>query len=171
MIRLIEPNDRYLKSYMEAYAEYENNQITAYSFTDTKECNVLEKFENYRNEHNLKPGRVGAHYFWLVDDSKEYFLGEIAIRHRLNEALSRYGGHIGYGVRFSEWNKGYGTYMLKLAVEEAKKMGLSSILITCDDDNIGSAKVLENNGFVLQDKITNHFDCKPFITRRYWKTL
>jgi len=119
----------------------------------------------------LKPGRVGAHFFWLVDDETDYFIGEISIRHRLNEVLERYGGHIGYGIRVSEWNKGFGTLMLELALREAKKIGLSKILITCDENNIGSAKVMEKNGFVLGDKIENVFDEKIVVTRRYWKTI
>ena len=79
----------------------------------------------------------------------------------------RYAGHIGYGVRCSEWNKGYGTLMLKLALEKAKEMGLSKVLLTCDDDNPASAKVMEKNGAVLQDKIENIIDGKKIITRRY----
>lgn len=171
MLKLIEPNEQYVKSYIEAFEEYENNNVTTYGLSDAKSCNIFEKFDNYRKEKNLKPDRVGAHYFWLVDDEKDYFIGEVSIRHRLNDALERYGGHIGYCVRASEWNKGYGTLMLKLALVEAKKIGLSKVLITCNDDNIGSAKVMENNGFVLQDKIENKFGDKSFITRRYWKEL
>lgn len=80
-------------------------------------------------------------------------------------------GHIGYGVRYSEWNKGYGTLMLKLALEKAKAMGLGKVLITCDDDNAASAKVMENNGFQLRDKVINVFDGCAVLARRYWKTL
>ena len=107
----------------------------------------------------------------MVDDEKHYFIGEITIRHRLNAALERYGGHIGYGVRFSEWNKGFGTLMLELALAEAKKLGLREILITCDDQNIGSARVMEKNGFTLGDKVENTFNQETIITRRYRKTI
>lgn len=74
-------------------------------------------------------------------------------------------------MRFSEWNKGFGTVMLELALKEAKKIGLSKILITCDDSNIASARVMEKNGFVLGDKIENTIDGETFITRRYWKNI
>ncbi len=67
--------------------------------------------------------------------------------------------------------KGYGTLMLKLALEKAKDLGITTALITCDDDNYGSAKVMENNGFVLQDKITNIKNGHTIITRRYTKEL
>ena len=93
------------------------------------------------------------------------------IRHRLNDALARRGGHIGYGVRYSEWNRGYGTQMLTLALEKAKEMRISPVLITCNDDNLASARVMEKNGFVLRDKIIVTNDGKDFLTRRYWKTI
>ena len=93
------------------------------------------------------------------------------IRHYLNENLRQGGGHIGYGIRFSEWKKGYGTLMLRLALEKAKNIGITTALITCDDDNYGSAKVMENNGFVLQDKVPNVVNGKAITTRRYTKEL
>lgn len=65
----------------------------------------------------------------MVDDELNYFIGEITIRHKLNEVLERYGGHIGYGVRFSEWGKGYGTLMLELALVEAKNLGYLKFLL------------------------------------------
>ena len=171
MIRLVKPCSRYIESYIKAFEEYKEHSISSYGFSDATAFDILEKFDNYRYERDLKPGRVGAHFFWLVDDEKDYFIGEVSIRHNLNEALERYGGHIGYGVRYSEWNKGFGTLMLKLALVEAKRIGLDKILITCDDTNIGSARVMEKNGFVFCDKIENTLNGKTFVTRRYWKTL
>lgn len=171
MIRLTEPSKKYLKSYIEAYNEYEDNHITTYAFDDAKSYDIFAKYDNYRNERNLEPNRVGSDYFWLVDDNKDFFIGEISIRHNLTDALLQYGGHIGYGIRYSEWNKGYGTVLLRLALEKAKKMGISKVLITCDDDNPASFKVMEKNDMVLQDKVENIIDGQKIITRRYWKTL
>jgi len=167
MIRLVEPCEKYLKSYIDAYDEYSAHGVTTYCFDDARAYDIFEKYDNYRNERNLKPNRVGADYYWLVDDERDYFIGEISIRHRLTEALEQYGGHIGYGVRYSEWNKGYGTLMLKLALEKAQERGLCQILITCDDDNPGSARVMEHNGLVLRDKVRNVIDGQEIITRRY----
>ena len=78
---------------------------------------------------------------------------------------------MGYGIRFSEWDKGYGTLMLSLALEKAKDLGIAAVLITCDDDNYALAKVMENNGLALQDKVPNVVDGKAIITRRYTKKL
>lgn len=171
MLLLTEPHQRYIPSYADALEKFRKNGISSYGLTDPAAVDLLEKFDNYRRERNLPPDRVGAHFFWLVDDERERFIGEISIRHRLNDALLRYGGHIGYAVRMSEWRKGFGTLMLKLAPPEAKKLGLTSVLITCDDRNIGSAKVMENNGFILRDKVENMIGGQLILTRRYWKTL
>ena len=171
MIKLVEPNEKYIKSYIQAFNEYKSHGVTSYGFSDATEINVLEKFDNYRNEKNLKPGRVGSHFFWLVDDLRDYFIGEVSIRHKLTDALEKCGGHIGYGIRASEWNKGYGTLILKLALTEAKNIGLTDVLITCNDNNIGSAKVIKKNGFALCDKIENTIEGKSIITRRYRKVL
>ena len=113
MITLVEPCEKYLQSYIEAYDEYKLNDVQTYAFDDARAYNIFEKYDNYRYERNLKPNRVGSDYYWLVDDERNYFIGEISIRHRLTDDLKHYGGHIGYGVRFSEWKKGYGTLMLR----------------------------------------------------------
>ena len=83
MIRLIVPNKQYLQSYKEACKEYADHHVSTYHFTDASDCDVLAKFDNYRNERNLKPDRVGADYYWLVDDEKALFIGEVTIRHKL----------------------------------------------------------------------------------------
>lgn len=160
MVKLIEPCETYLQSYMDAYDEYQRSDVRTYAFDDARAYDIFEKYDNYRHERNLRPNRVGADYYWLVDDGNAYFIGEITIRHRLTDTLKQYGGHIGYGVRFSEWNKGYGTLMLRLALEKAKELGIETVLLTCNDDNISSAKVMEKNGLLLQDRVLNTIDGK-----------
>ena len=167
MIKLVEPSERYLISYMEAYDEYEKNGVTTYHLDNAREYDIFEKYENYRTGRNLNPNRVRADYYWLVDEKKGYFIGEISIRHTLSDALWEYGGNIGYGVRYGEWGKGYGTLMLKLALEKAKTLGLERILITCDDDNIASARVMEKNGFEMENIIKHD----GILIRRYWKSM
>lgn len=167
MIRLVMPSEKYLKSYIESYDEYMEMGTGAYGMTDPRAFDIFEKYENYRLERNLKPDRVGSDYYWLVNDEQDLFLGEIAIRHRLNDALLLRGGHIGYVIRASQWGKGYGTRMLGLALEKAKERGLKKVLITCHEENIASARVMEHNGCVLTDKVMTDGG----LTRRYWKTL
>lgn len=167
MIVLSQPCEKYLASYMEAYDEFQEKGVKTYGLTDARSCDIFEKFENYRLERNLKPDRVGSDSYWMVDDEKDYFIGEVHIRHRLNDALRMIGGHIGYAIRYSEWGKGYGTEMLRLALEKAKARGLSEVLITCNDNNIGSARVMEKNGCVYAGKV----EVDGVLIRHYWKTL
>ena len=172
MIRLTEPCETYLASYTEAFDEYETFPRRAGNpFCDPRACDLLARFERYRQAIDLPEGYVGATSYWLVDDEQQRFLREQDIRHSLTDSLLRYGGHIGYAIRPGEWNKGYGTLMLQLALPHAKQLGITRCLITCDDDNPGSARVMEKNGFVLSDKIPNIIDGQAIITRRYWKTL
>ena len=172
MIRLIEPCEAYLASYTEAYDEYAGYPRPAGNpLNDPRSCNLLRQYEQYSKALGLPEGYVGCTTCWLVDDEAQRFLGELAIRHSLTDALLRHGGHIGYAVRLGEWGKGYGTQMLQLALPHAKALGISRCLITCDDDNLGSARVMEKNGFVLADKVPNVVDGRSVLTRRYWKTL
>lgn len=170
MIKLIIPNKQYLESYKEAYNENINNNVKQNLFTNPDE-NILTKFDNYRKGINLKPGYVSADYYWLVDDETNEFIGEISIRHSLNDYLLRYGGHIGYAVRPSKWNKGYATIMLKYALVKAKDIGIDKVLITCNDNNIGSIRVIEKNGGILENKIQNIINNEEITTRRYWINL
>lgn len=167
MLALIQPKEEYLLSYLEAYDDYMALGGGSYGMTDAREIDIFRKYEDYRLEQNLKPERVGADFYWLVDVDEKRFIGEITIRHRLNEALALRGGHIGYVIRSDAWGKGYGTRMLAMALEKAKEMGLEKVLITCNDSNTASARVMEKNGCVLSDKVMT----EGSLTRRYWKTL
>jgi predicted acetyltransferase len=96
-------------------------------------------------------------FWWIAGDT---YLGRLAIRHRLTETLFEVGGHIGYDVRPKARRQGHATAMLRAALPEAKALGIDPVLVTCDDDNIGSRKVIEANGGVLEDKRHGK--------RRYW---
>ena len=123
----------------------------------------LEKLANEEKGIGLKEGYVPATTLWLVNNEK--FIGRVSIRHKLNDALMEYGGHIGYAIRPSERNKGYGTKILELALPLAKKLGISKALITCDDDNPGSIKIREKNGGVLENTSVSP---EGKLKRRYW---
>ncbi len=169
-IKLIIPDKRYKNCYLEAINEFKQQEITGYSVLNVEEGDFFETIENYRIGKNLPGGYVRATYLWLVQG--EEFVGEIAIRHSLTEFLERFGGNIGYWIRYSRWQEGMGTKMLSIALKYAKEnVGLQKVLITCNDTNIGSARVIEKNGGVLQDKVDNLIEGKQILTRRYWITL
>jgi len=114
---------------------------------------------------NLPEGWVPASTFWLVRGDNK-ILGMSSLRHELTERLRRIGGHIGYNIRPSERGKGYGTAILALTLEKAKQLGLKRVLVTCDDNNVSSAKIIEKNGGILEDKFCSDESEQP--KRRYW---
>jgi predicted acetyltransferase len=101
-------------------------------------------------EESLRPeGHVPATTLWWIDD--EDYLGRLAIRHRLTARLREVGGHIGYDIRPSARRRGHATALLAAGLPMAHDLGIDPALITCDEDNIASRKVIESNGGVLED--------------------
>lgn len=95
-------------------------------------------------------GLVASTTLWWV--SGQEYLGRLAIRHQLTPRLLDFGGHIGYDVRPSARRRGHATAMLAEARPVAAQLGINPALVTCDDDNTGSRKVIEANGGVFEDQ-------------------
>ena len=71
-------------------------------------------------------------------------VGRVAIRHRLTSDLERIGGHIGFVVVPENRRQGYATEILRQSLQIARqKLGLTRVLVTCDDGNIGSIRTIE----------------------------
>ena len=102
--------------------------------------------------------------FLAADDDGE-LVGRISIRFALNEYLATRGGHIGYGVIPQHRRKGYATAMLREAVLVACDEGVNPLLLTCNDDNVGSATVIERYGGALESVVV---DDDGVTFRRYW---
>lgn len=114
-------------------------------------------------EHPWVPS---SHYFLI--DGKDQIIGMVDIRHELNEFLRNIGGHIGYGILPSERKKGYATYLLKEVLTKCKELQIDQVLITCDEDNVGSAKVIMNNGGIEDDLFITE---EGVMKRRFWISI
>ena len=124
----------------------------------------LKRMRERETDEIREKGLVPATLYFLVDE-KNKICGALDIRHELNEYLEKFGGHIGYGIAPSERKKGYGKIQLKLGLEKAKKIGLKKVLITCDDNNIGSAKTIEACGGIYNDTLA---DAEANRIKRYF---
>ena len=167
-MKLIKPNKQHEKSWKKALKEFENNQITGFWNIPGLEMNLKEYLQStidHSNGKNLPENWVPATTYWLID--KDEFVAHINIRHKLNEKLKKIGGNIGYSVRPSAHKKGYGTNILKLALAKAKEIGLKKVMLTCDDGNIASEKIIERNGGKLKE--ISDFEGKKI--RKYWIDL
>jgi predicted acetyltransferase len=94
-------------------------------------------------------------------------VGRVSIRHSLNPFLERVGGHIGYVVVPEFRRRGYATAILRVSLQIAReKCGILRVLVTCDDDNIGSIRTIEKNCGILENIVSGPDLEKP--KRRYW---
>ena len=111
----------------------------------------FEELKKRSCEDTVPKGLVPSSTYLAVREKDNYIVGMIDIRHYLNEYLTQVGGNIGYGVRKTERNKGYAKQMLKLALEKCKELKIKKVLITCDEDNIASEKVILSANAKLED--------------------
>jgi predicted acetyltransferase len=158
-MNLIPPSIEYKDSYIEAMREFEQEGAKgSYANTDFPLMEsdfarfVTEEIEKAQGKHLLE-GWVPSTTLWLVDG--DTFIGSIRIRHRLTETLLHVGGHIGYGIRPSERNKGYGNKILELALPYVRELGIDRALVTCRVWNTASRKIIEHNGGVFENQVTS----------------
>lgn len=121
--------------------------------------------EAERIEKEAPQGMVTAQVWFLMREDR--ILGAITLRHTLNDYLTGVGGHIGYGVRPSERRKGYADLMLKKVLVLAGERGMKRVLITCNQGNTGSEKVIIRNGGILENLIEDGDE----MVARYWIAL
>lgn len=117
---------------------------------------------------DLPYGFVPTTTFWMLRDGAD-IVGVSSLRHHLVPVLEIEGGHIGYAIRPGERRKGYGTRLLALMLDEARALGLSRALVTCDTDNLGSARIIQKNGGVFEAEAPSPRTGKP--VSRYWIQL
>lgn len=77
-----------------------------------------------------------------------------------NAYLNHVGGHIGYCIHPDYRRRGYGTQLLALVKAEAKKQGLSEIVVACDADNVASEKIIGSNGGQWLNAVIDESDGK-----------
>jgi len=124
----------------------------------------LEVLASVREGRSLPAGYVPETFLFAFVGPR--IVGRVAIRHTLNAFLEREGGHIGYVVVPEFRRRGYATRMLELAVRIAREqLGIDDVLLVCADSNIGSIRVIERNGGVLQDVL--HIESGKTPLRRF----
>lgn len=159
MAILIAPDTTYHSSWLEGSAEFDGAHRDGaggedWSLQDLKDAGSFRNFVDALVNEALpesprKPGYVPCTYLWIVDG--DTFLGSLAIRHELNDFLLNEGGHIGYSVRPSARRRGQAGRALSAALPMARELGISRVLVTCDEDNAGSRATIEKNGGIYED--------------------
>ena len=176
-LELISPTMRWETAYLAFLDDFEaagEPRIPAGSGVELARSDFaafVQRLQDDERGVNLKPDIVPSSAYWLLrhDGDDVTILGVSALRHALTPALEDAGGHIGYSIRPSERRRGYGTRILALTLPRARALGVDRVLVTCDTDNIGSARVIEKNGGVLASE--GYSSLVETRVSRYWITL
>ncbi|GFZ31476.1 acetyltransferase [Clostridium zeae] len=145
---LVLPSKDYEKSFQEYAFSYKNTEDNYY-FEKYKKA--IENFDEYLEElYKLSEGidvpedSVRTTNYWLLDNNN--VVGVVRVRHEEIKGA----GHIGYDISPSFRNKGYGSEILRQAIEKAREIGIEEPVVTCNTNNLGSKKIIEkNNGLLL----------------------
>ncbi len=170
---LIRPTSEYVSQ----IAQYRQAFLDAGDSMDG--CGPLRRIEDpheyvklckdYESTKEVSARLVPATQFLFIRKSDNQLVGMIQVRHRFNDYLEKYAGHIGYSVRPSERRKGYAKQMLRMALPYCCEIGLDKVLITCLDGNIGSEKTILANGGVYESTVHEPNENKDL--KRFWIEL
>jgi predicted acetyltransferase len=157
----------------QAMLEFAQEFVDADDGTHINGSGGFQKYKSYEEwlgNINTGKARTGilvpaSTYFGVCADK---IVGIIDIRHKLNKSLLKIGGHIGYSVRPFERRKGYASAMLALALDECKKLNIKKALVTCNADNIASARTIIKNGGIFENEVAED---NGRLVQRYWINL
>lgn len=177
IIKLVRPSKEYEMQILDYKNEYiqSGDQFHGTAgldkFHDIDEW--LSRIEKNSKEETVREGWVPSSTFLAIRDCDNKMIGMIGmigmidVRHRLTESLLQFSGHIGFSVRKSERRKGYAKAMLNEALGVCKELNIPRVLVTCDKENIASAKTILSNGGILENEVVEG----DHLTQRYWITL
>lgn len=167
-IKLIKPSLDYEEQIWDYRQEFLDHGDSLDGTAGLQQANSAEEWiqsiERNSREETKDKVLVPASSYLLVRENDDRVVGMIQIRHRLNDYLLNFGGHIGYSVRKSERQKGFAKEMLRLALKKCSPLGLEKVLLTCDKNNPASAKTILANSGVLENEVQNN----GRTTQRYW---
>lgn len=167
-MKLIKPNISHTQKYLDLIAKWSVQEDI--SKTSPGALFTWENFEDFLEINKNRPlwiwVKVPAQLYFAVENDE--IVWAIDIRFHIDHPVLKYHGwHIWYGVAPEYRRKWYATKMLWLALQECKNIGLEKVLLTCDTDNIASAKTIEKNGWILQDIILWEW----VKNSRYWISI
>lgn len=133
------------------------NRITEYNndyqkvYPDFKPFVTKENFFSFLKEVENKKSSIGNNgikeiFYFAIEDDKIVGHASIRLNPEIDSDTYKFSGHIMYGVIPSKRKLGYGSKICKLLIEKMVAMGYEEIIITCNNDNIGSKKIIANNG-------------------------
>jgi predicted acetyltransferase len=174
-LRLVRPSPAYRDSYIAALREHQaQGRFLDSRHIDNDVAALLRDFDRLVRAlldaampERVKPGFVPETFLWMIETRTNELVGRSSIRHALSDEPSlRDIGHIGYDIRPSRQGRGYGKAILGLTLEEAKKLGMERVLVTCDSNNMRSKTIIEHWGGVFERAVP--LAGREYMRLRYW---
>ena len=172
-LELIFPSKEYkeqIEEFKEEFIQNNENNIPGGGGLEREETfeDWMQKINDDLSEEKSKArGRVPSVLYLAFRKRDKKLIGIIQIRYALNEYLYNFGGNIVDSIRPSERNKGYSTKMIALALKEAKELGIGNVLMTCNKNNVASARTIIKNGGILENEVNENNK----VVQRYWISL
>ena len=170
-LQFVLPDERYRASFLAAYEELSGRERNDWIYLgpDGTEDLIYNRFAEYvsilcERESNPPPHFVCGRTYWAIHDG--CVVGRIGIRFALNEFLANYGGHVGYLVRSSARGRGVASAMLAHVLATPEALAIGRLLLTCDEDNTASERVIVKNGGVYESTI--YQEGRTVGKRRFW---
>ena len=169
MLYLTFPNISHKNRYLAMIEEWKNHEIPTSPWALFL-GNTYEEFLDIAIQYvTNNPNGINSTLFFFMDD--EEILGAIQLRHHIDHPNCSFewgcGGHIGYWLRPSARGKWLARRMLKLALIEARNLGIEKVLISANEDNLASWKTIEVCGWVFEKTIEK----EGKMLKVYWITL
>ncbi len=104
----------------------------------------FELADRFEFDRDLPDDRVPMSQYLLFEDDQ--LVAMSSLRRRLIPVLLLDGGNIGYKVRTTARRRGFAKEVLRQTLDEARGIGLDRVLLTAEDSNLASIRVIENAG-------------------------
>ncbi len=166
-LQLVPPNEKYRETFLRGLREFRHEGLPWHLGVDLEA--VERDFAAFvrgklADSNQRTETLVPKTHLWAI--AEEQFVGRLSIHHELNDALRVEGGHIGYDTVPSFRARGVASEMLRQALLVARSLGLTAVLLTCDDTNAASIRVIEGNGGALRE--TRALAPNRPLKRYYW---
>lgn len=172
ILKLVLPDVKYKNSFVSGLSEMTTDSekddwvylgdLSQLNFPRTNFSAYVSQLVRYQSEPH--PNFVPQITRWAIDHDEEV-VGRISLRLELNDFLKSLGGHIGYVVRPSRRNQGIASEMLRQILTTTEASFLGHLLITCDEDNSASERVILKNGGKFESFVER--DAMP-RKKRFW---
>lgn len=140
-----------LVAFLSDFAAHGETDIPAYfAPRDWTHQRIVDTFDGWSRGEGLKENWSLCHTRFAVLAGT--LLGVYNIRHLASSDLDRTASHVGYSVRPSARGQGIATVMLADAQRMAHEYQLRHLILTCDQQNSPSRRVIEKRGGLLVDQ-------------------